>query len=312
VDIQALLRTDLNLLVTLHVLFEERSVSAAASRLFVTQSAVSKALTRLRDTFGDPLFTRAGHQLVPSPYLESLEPLLSTILGDVTRLLAPKEFRPETCRAEIRVTFPETIDIVITPRLLAYLQDVAPGIRLRSERHGEDLLDQLARGTVDFAISMTYSHYPPEFRTELFFGSRPAVLARRGHPLENQEPTVANMMAYPRIVVRLPDESLTDFHQKVMARRSESTRWETFFETESLMSALAIARLTDSLLPVPDVVARALVTRNDLCKYEMPTYRETVFNYLIVTHKRVEQSPLHQWFGQVLKNLGQEIAAPSS
>lgn len=308
-DIHTLIKTDMNLLVTLYVLYEERSVSVAAQRLFVTQSAVSKALARMRERFGDPLFSRAGHSLVPTPYLESLAPLLMSILNDVTRLLAPKDFRPETCQAQINVSFPETIDIIITPRLLAYLQKVAPGIRLKSQRHGEDVLERLANGAVDFAVSLEYSHYPKEFKTEHFFRSLPAVIARKGHPLEKQEPSYANMTAYPRIEVRLPDQSLTEFYRSITSRRSETRPWPAVIETESLMSALAIAHLTDCLLPVPDVVARALISRNDLQKFEMPTHWGTIFNYLIVSHQRISESAMHQWFSRVLSDLGREIDA---
>ncbi len=308
-DIHTLIKTDMNLLVTLHVLYEERSVSAAAQRLFVTQSAVSKALARMRERFGDPLFSRVGHGLVPTPYLDSVAPLLMSILNDITRLLAPKEFNPESCQAEINVTFPETIDIIITPRLLAYLQQVAPGIRLKSQRHGEDVLERLANGAVDFAVSLEYSHYPKEFETEHFFRSLPAVIARKGHPLEQQEPSYENMTAYPRIEVRLPDQSLTEFYRSITARRSKTRPWPAVIETESLMSALAIARLTDCLLPVPDVVARALISRNDLQKFAMPTHRDAIFNYLIVSHQRISESAMHHWFRQILKGLGREIAA---
>ena len=58
-DVSKLSRIDLNLLVALHVLIEEKSVSRAAQRLHVTQPAMSKTLNRLRDTFDDPLFARS-------------------------------------------------------------------------------------------------------------------------------------------------------------------------------------------------------------------------------------------------------------
>ena len=58
---------DLNLLHTLDVLLSEGSVVRAARRLQLSPSAMSRALTRLRDVTGDPLLVRAGRGLVPTP-----------------------------------------------------------------------------------------------------------------------------------------------------------------------------------------------------------------------------------------------------
>ena len=66
-DIRELGRLDLNLLVALEALIEEGSVSKAAERLFITQSAMSKTLGRLRELFDDPLFIRRGSGMVPTP-----------------------------------------------------------------------------------------------------------------------------------------------------------------------------------------------------------------------------------------------------
>lgn len=74
---------DLNLLVVLHVVLEERSTTRAAARLGRTQSAVSHALKRLRDTPGDPILVRAGATMAPTPYAERLQAPLSDLLSGV-------------------------------------------------------------------------------------------------------------------------------------------------------------------------------------------------------------------------------------
>ena len=73
-------RLDLNLLVTFEVLMTERSVTRAAERLSRTQSAVSHALSRLREQVGDPLLIKVGGRMAPSPFAERLiEEVLSLI-----------------------------------------------------------------------------------------------------------------------------------------------------------------------------------------------------------------------------------------
>lgn len=83
---------DLNLLLTLHVLLEERSVSRAAQRLNLSQSAISHALRRLREAFCDPLFSRAPHGMIPTPRAENIYADIHSILSKAGQLIAPPVF----------------------------------------------------------------------------------------------------------------------------------------------------------------------------------------------------------------------------
>ena len=99
-DIRELSRLDLNLLVALEALLEERNVSLAAERLFITQSAMSKTLGRLRELFGDPLFVRKASRMIPTPRAEQLARELPQVLLAVQRMLRPTEFDPQTWEGE--------------------------------------------------------------------------------------------------------------------------------------------------------------------------------------------------------------------
>ena len=78
---------DLNLLVTLDVLIEERSVSRAAERLHLSQPSVSAALAKLRDYFNDPLLEIQGKRMVPTAHALQLRPVLAEVLGNVDRMI---------------------------------------------------------------------------------------------------------------------------------------------------------------------------------------------------------------------------------
>ncbi len=105
---EKLARIDLNLLVCLHVLLEECSVTHAARRLNLSQSAVSKSLTRLREQFDDPLFTRTAHGMAPTPRAQALLPLLDHLLREVEQLTAPAEFVPETSERHFKMALVES------------------------------------------------------------------------------------------------------------------------------------------------------------------------------------------------------------
>ncbi|MCZ6830223.1 MAG: LysR family transcriptional regulator, partial [Gammaproteobacteria bacterium] len=98
-----LIRMDLNLLVVLQVLLEERNVTRAAERLSVSQPALSKTLQKLRESFDDELFTRTAHGLIPTPKAEALGAGLPTALLSLDKLLEDEEFDPATYEGAFRI-----------------------------------------------------------------------------------------------------------------------------------------------------------------------------------------------------------------
>ncbi|MCV6627227.1 MAG: LysR family transcriptional regulator, partial [Cellvibrionaceae bacterium] len=153
-DTRQLARIDLNLLVALQVLLEERNVSRAADRLFITQSAMSKTLGRLRELFDDPLFTRSSHGMVPTPKALELQPLLQKALGQVQALTTGSEFEPAAFEGEISIAVAEYVGVVLLPALMQILQAEAPLLRVRTLSRVERQLDELTDGGLDFAIHM--------------------------------------------------------------------------------------------------------------------------------------------------------------
>lgn len=308
-DIRRLVKTDLNLLVILHVLYQERSVSLAAEKLFVTQSAVSKSLARLRELFDDPLFTRSGSGLTPSPFLQVLAPELAAILTRIGDLLEPVDFHPATFKGELRVAFTETIELLLMPWLLAYLQRNAPGMLVISRHYDSAILQGLANGEIDFAIGLEYVSYPSEYRVEPILQSHPALFGRHGHPLGKGQLVFGDVVAYPRINLKLPDEGLTEYFQEIYGNRSEAALWPVGFETESLLTALSVVRTTDSLLAAPDVLSQIILAASDLEMFNLAEARSLAINFVLVSHRRTEHSAMHQWMASVLLAIGQQVIA---
>jgi DNA-binding transcriptional LysR family regulator len=123
---------DLNLLVVLHAVLAEGSATRAARRLGVTQSAVSNALARLRDVFGDALVVRHARGLTPTPRAEALAPRLAQLLGELGTLVgggAP--FDPRTSTREFTLACADYYGMVVLPPLLEALAERAPLARLR-------------------------------------------------------------------------------------------------------------------------------------------------------------------------------------
>ncbi len=123
---------DLNLLVTLDALLEERSVTAAARRLDVAQPTMSTALARLRRHFGDELLARAGNHYELTPLAARLRPQAAELVGGAERLFAVESaFDPVTAQREFSVVSSDYGLFMVGPALARAVVAGAPGCRLR-------------------------------------------------------------------------------------------------------------------------------------------------------------------------------------
>jgi DNA-binding transcriptional LysR family regulator len=123
---------DLNLLHVLHAVLAEGSATRAAKRLHVTQSAVSNALARLRQTLGDPLVVRNSRGLSATPRARELEPELAAIMASVGRLLDPRaNFDPATTNREFTLACADYCTAILGPALAELMHVHAPLATLR-------------------------------------------------------------------------------------------------------------------------------------------------------------------------------------
>ena len=152
--VSRLRQVDLNLLVALRVLLEERSVTRAAARLRLGQPAVSGALARLRDLLGDELLVRVGRSMQPTPRAEALLERVTDILDRTETLLWPqKPFDPQSLRSEIKITLGDYEEIVLLPELARRLAAEAPGVSIRVQSLSSDSRAQLDKGDTDLWIT---------------------------------------------------------------------------------------------------------------------------------------------------------------
>ena len=122
---------DLNLLPVFEAVFEERSLSRAAAKLAMTQSAVSHALSRLRTVFRDELFVREARGVLPTPVAESIYAKVRGALGAVRESVAERRgFDPATSRRKLFVGVSHPLGPLIAVRLRQRLAEIAPGVEV--------------------------------------------------------------------------------------------------------------------------------------------------------------------------------------
>jgi DNA-binding transcriptional LysR family regulator len=174
---------DLNLLPVFEAAYEERSLSRAAERLAMTQSAVSHAMTRLRGLFRDQLFIRQSRGVAPTPLADVVYAKLRGALGSVRESVTEMQgFDPRTSQREFFVAIPHPLGPFIAVRLRERLAHGAPQVRVTFSTRSRpvDLERGLREGRVDAAVDWL-PQTGDQFREAVAFDDGLMVMARHGH-----------------------------------------------------------------------------------------------------------------------------------
>jgi LysR family transcriptional regulator, nod-box dependent transcriptional activator len=144
---------DLNHLVTLETLLSERSLTRAAERHFLTQPAVSNALTKLREYFGDDLLVRVGREMERTPFAETLLPALRVALVQLQSVaLAKPAFDPSTIVRSFRVLTSDYVAQVFLPNAIRHFFRLAPNVAITHVPLGAEAIEQFENGEIEAMI----------------------------------------------------------------------------------------------------------------------------------------------------------------
>src|SRR5947207_8138644 len=176
---------DLNLLRVFDSVLREKSVTAAAAGLGLTQPAVSNALSRLRALFDDPLFVRTATGMDATPFARELaEPVRQALALLDSALAHGPGFDPATTTRAFRFYMSDLGQIEFLPPLIERAQRAAPGVRLEAVAlEVEDIGDALASGALDLAVGFLPGLGPPVRRRALFRDPY-RCLMRADHPIK--------------------------------------------------------------------------------------------------------------------------------
>jgi DNA-binding transcriptional LysR family regulator len=144
-----LARLDLNLLISLDALLQQRSVTRAAAQMGLSQPALSASLARLRRHFGDELLTRVGNEYRLTPLAAQLRESVRVALTGVERVFsAQSEFDPASSTREFRLLVSDYVVAVLGPGLVATLGREAPRARVRLTPHSPAVIDHAEQALV--------------------------------------------------------------------------------------------------------------------------------------------------------------------
>ncbi|MGD0103992.1 MAG: LysR family transcriptional regulator [Rhodopila sp.] len=195
-------RIDLNLMVAFEALMAARSVSAAATRMGVSQPAMSGTLGRLRSLFDDELFVRSGRDMLPTVRAIQLEAQVSQALAQLRTALEPQApFNPRNSRRVFQVSGGDYATMVILPRLAAFLAEEAPSVDLRFRFVEKDVtFELLDTDRLDLALGV-FPDPPKRLGLKPLFDERFVCVARQNHPDLCNGLSLEAFVALPHVLV---------------------------------------------------------------------------------------------------------------
>ena len=312
-----LIRTDLNLLVALQILLEERNVTRAAERLSVSQPALSKTLQKLRDSFEDELFTRTAHGLVPTPRAEALGRDLPALLENVETVLGNDEFLPESYTGSFKLLLPPILSESLLPPLMAELTELAPGVQIITAEVAPDFQEQLKKGEADFAAFVALET-DRDILAEPISALEPRLYMRNDHPLVDREIALADFLNYPHLRLYLPGltRENTSLVDDVLGQYGVHRR--ITLETTQFASAVGVLANTESLLVANAGFEEGGLYRGLITGRELPgelqrmirnTHSSNRGKMSLMRHTRTSRSAPHQWMRGLLMGLLTRSAA---
>lgn len=290
---------DLNLLIALDALLSEGSVAGAARRLGLSASAMSRTLSRLRSTTGDPLLVRAGRQMVMTPYAATLRERTQRAVVEARDLLRPAS-------AEIALS---TLEQTFTLRandgfvqafgavLIAAAAAEAPHVCLRFSPKPEKSSKPLREGYVDLEIGVL-GEMGPEIRLQALFRDRFVGVVRKGHPFEHKASvSAADYVAFGHVVTSRRGQTRGPVDEGLEALGLQR---KIAAVVPNFSAALAVAQASDLVALIPgSFLHHHAADEARFFRFELPVTTQTI-TVSQMWHPRLEVDPAHRWLRQLV------------
>jgi DNA-binding transcriptional LysR family regulator len=291
-------RFDLNLLIVLDALLEERNVTRASERLFISQSGASAALTRLREYFGDELLVSVGRRLELTPLAKSLAgPVRDTLLRARATLALRPDFDPTTVERRFSVCASDYVLSVVLVNAVRRLAQQAPGIALDLRFPTPDAFDLFDRGNIDLMVLPSQYADRIAHPHQLLFEDTQVCIVWEHHRLAEIGLTMADYLAQGHVCVRFGKERTLSFEEWFLPIDGRRRRIECSVDSFSALPQLVVGtqRIATVHRRQAEQFAQRFPVRLLDPPFDMPPVRNTMFwpTYL-------ELDPVHRWLRNIL------------
>ena len=298
------MRYDLNLLPIFVALMEERSVTRAAERMGMTQPALSNALSRLRLMLQDQLFVRERYGIQPTPIALELSPLIAEALAQLDdAVLGQQAFDPAHAERLFTIAPNGYVEFVIVPAVLARLEKVAPGIKLRLTPYGNDLAETgVVSGTTALVLGRIVDP-PNNLVVQPLIDEGLACAVRADHPAIGDAMTREQFESMKHVNIVPPGRMRAGLFQ---ALSQHQLKRDVAISVTNFFAVAEMVAVTDYCATLPSLICRRLMHDPRLKILPAPVDLGS-FPVEMAWHVRYRHDPAHRWLRGLISEVITDI-----
>lgn len=298
------MRYDLNLLPIFVALMEERSVTRAAERVGMTQPALSNALSRLRLMLQDQLFIRERYGIQPTPVALELAPAIAEALARLDdAVLGQQGFDPAEAERLFTIAPNGYVEFVLVPAIVARLQQVAPGIKLRLTPYGNDLVETgVVSGTTALVLGRIVDP-PDNLIVQHLMDEGLACAVRADHPEVGDVMTREQFETLKHVNIVPPGRMRAGLFQ---ALAQQQIKRDVAISVTNFFAVAEMVAVTDYCATLPSLICRRLMQDRRLKILPSPVDLGS-FPVEMAWHVRYRHDPAHRWLRALIQDVAMQL-----
>lgn len=290
---------DIRLLQVFDAVYKSRSVSEAAVTLDLGQPAVSVALSKLRQHFGDPLFVRTSSGMEPTPFSAGLVRPVRAVLDALDVVMGHQNnFDPATSKRLFRICMTDISQLVLLPKLWEALNVAAPGIRIDVLPLSSEIAHMLESGEADLALGLM-PQLEAGFYQNVLFSQKFACMLSANHPRIQKELRLDQFAFENHAVVNSSGAAPLILDREIS--RMGITR-KVSLNIPNFIGAALVVEHTDLILTIPERLADVLQGRSAVRIFPLP-FQLPQYEVKQHWHERFHHDPGSRWLRRVIANL---------
>jgi DNA-binding transcriptional LysR family regulator len=299
---EKLRQVDLNLLVLFAVMAEEKSVTKTASRLLLSQPAVSRALQRARSALQDDLFVRSSSGFELTLRGQKILQELEELLPKIENLVRPSAFDPKNEPSNFRISGPDNVCVALVPRLCRRYTAKRYRVHFDFLPWQTDAADMLERGKLDLMLHIDDGLLAPHLASQKLYREDWVCAVGRQSKFRDRLTLKQYLAAEHLVVTTLPAvQNIPDKQLAALGVRRQSTVRMPYFG-----AALSCLPGTELILTLTSGM-RQFVSGNSQLRLVKAPPELHWFHFLMVWHPRLTTDPRHRWLREAMQQAAAEI-----
>jgi DNA-binding transcriptional LysR family regulator len=305
IEKQNIKKLDVGMLTALEMVLSERSITKAARQVGLSQPAMSNALSRMRQAFGDPLLVRGRHGLILTPRAEQILEQLQTVNARLETLGAVDRFEPKTSSTLFRIAATDYASFVLLPTVLKALRQAAPQVRVLTAtvQNRQVEIDELETQRFDLRLGWLRS-LPAHWYTKKLLKEDFVVIAARGNRRLKDGLTRKNFASFEHVALvteRPLYQSMLDRLLSERGMKRDVTAWVSNFSSIPFMVAH-----TDLIAVLPRRLALTF-EKSAGCRIHSLPASVGDYDSSMAWHPRVHDDPAHRWLRKIIADSARAI-----